>query len=48
MKTPLASIRVWAEMVKLSHSVFALPFALTAAFAAVRTLMFEIDAMIEK
>jgi len=28
--------RVWAEMVKLSHSVFALPFALTATFLAGR------------
>ncbi len=28
--------RVWAEMVKLSHSVFALPFALMAAFLAGR------------
>ncbi len=31
-------IRVWAEMVKLSHSVFALPFALVAAFLAARHL----------
>lgn len=38
MKSPLASIRVWAEMVKLSHSVFALPFALTAAFLAGRSI----------
>ncbi len=28
----------WAEMVKLSHSVFALPFAVTAAFLAGREL----------
>ena len=34
MISPLNSIRVWAEMVKLSHSVFALPFAMTAAFLA--------------
>jgi len=33
-----AGIRVWAEMVKLSHSVFALPFALMAAFLAGRNL----------
>ena len=38
MKSPLTSIRVWAEMVKLSHSVFALPFALTAAFLAGRSI----------
>lgn len=31
-----ASVRVWAEMVKLSHSVFALPFAVMAAFLAGR------------
>ena len=30
--------RVWAEMVKLSHSVFALPFALTATFLAGRAI----------
>ena len=38
MKSPLAPIRVWAEMVKLSHSVFALPFALTATFLAGRNI----------
>jgi len=38
MKSPLTSIRIWAEMVKLSHSVFALPFALTAAFLAGRSI----------
>jgi len=38
MKSPLTSIRVWAEMVKLSHSVFALPFALTATFLAGRSI----------
>jgi 4-hydroxybenzoate polyprenyltransferase len=38
MKSPLTSIRVWAEMVKLSHSVFALPFALTATFLAGRNI----------
>lgn len=36
MTTARASIRVWAEMVKLSHTVFALPFALMAAFLAGR------------
>ncbi|HWL92611.1 MAG TPA: UbiA-like polyprenyltransferase [Phycisphaerae bacterium] len=30
----LASIRTWGEMVKFSHSVFALPFALIATFLA--------------
>ena len=30
--------RIWAEMVKLSHSVFALPFALVAAFLAGRNI----------
>jgi len=38
MKSPLTSIRIWAEMVKLSHSVFALPFALTATFLAGRSI----------
>ncbi len=38
MKTLSASIRVWAEMVKLSHSVFALPFAMTATFLAGRSI----------
>lgn len=33
-----STIRVWADMVKLSHSVFALPFALVAAFLAARHL----------
>lgn len=32
----LASIRIWAEMVKLSHTIFALPFALISAFLAGR------------
>ena len=30
------SVRVWAEMIKLSHSVFALPFAILATFLAAR------------
>lgn len=30
------SIRTWGEMIKFSHSVFALPFAVLAAFAAAR------------
>ena len=34
----LAPVRVWAEMVKLSHSVFALPFAMIAAFLAGRNV----------
>lgn len=38
MNSSLHSIRVWAEMVKLSHSVFALPFALIAAFLAGREI----------
>ncbi len=33
---PLRSVRVWADMIKLSHSVFALPFALLATFLAAR------------
>ncbi|MFH0983443.1 MAG: UbiA-like polyprenyltransferase [Planctomycetota bacterium] len=33
-----ASVRTWAEMIKLSHSVFALPFALMATFLAGRNL----------
>ncbi len=32
------SIRLWAQMVKLSHSIFALPFALMAAFLAGRNI----------
>lgn len=38
MIVPLHAVRTWAEMVKLSHSVFALPFALIAAFLAARQL----------
>jgi len=38
MATVLATARVWADMVKLSHSVFALPFALIATFLAGRHL----------
>jgi 4-hydroxybenzoate polyprenyltransferase len=33
-----ATIRVWGEMVKFSHSVFALPFALIATFLAGRQI----------
>lgn len=33
-----SSIRLWADMVKLAHSVFALPFALIATFLAGRGL----------
>lgn len=36
--TLTSSLRTWAEMVKLSHSVFAMPFALMAAFLAGRNL----------
>lgn len=36
MRSALASMMAWADMVKLSHSVFALPFALMAAFLAGR------------
>ncbi|MFQ5463766.1 MAG: UbiA-like polyprenyltransferase [Phycisphaerae bacterium] len=36
MIRPWSSIRIWADMVKLSHSVFALPFSLVAAFLAAR------------
>lgn len=32
------AVRVWGTMVKFSHSVFALPFALTATFLAARHL----------
>jgi 4-hydroxybenzoate polyprenyltransferase len=33
-----AAVRLWAEMIRLAHSVFALPFALVAAFLAGRHL----------
>src|SRR4030042_1767649 len=36
MLLPLAAVRTWGEMVKFSHSVFALPFAALAAFLAAR------------
>lgn len=38
MRPVISSARVWAEMVKLSHSIFALPFALMAAFLAGRNI----------
>lgn len=38
MNPILNSISTWADMVKLSHSVFALPFALMAAFLAGREI----------
>ncbi len=38
MKSVVSTIRIWSEMVKLSHSVFALPFALMSAFLAGRHL----------
>ncbi len=34
MSKAIQSFRIWADMVKLAHSVFALPFALIAAFLA--------------
>ena len=33
-----STIRTWAEMIKFSHSIFALPFALMGAFLAARNL----------
>jgi len=36
MNAILTSIRTWGEMVKFSHSIFALPFAIVAAFLAGR------------
>jgi len=36
MPRPFDTIRTWGEMIKLSHSVFALPFALMAVFLAGR------------
>lgn len=38
MSRILSAVHVWADMVKLPHSVFALPFALMAAFLAGRNL----------
>ncbi|MFQ5423205.1 MAG: UbiA-like polyprenyltransferase [Phycisphaerae bacterium] len=38
MTRALEMIRTWAEMVKFSHSIFALPFALMATFLAGRHL----------
>ena len=34
MSTPWQTLRTWAQMVKFSHSVFALPFALSGAILA--------------
>ncbi len=36
MRGAVANIRTWGEMIKYSHSVFALPFALLATFLAAR------------
>ncbi len=36
MRSALRTVRTWARMIRFSHSVFALPFALTAAFLAGR------------
>lgn len=38
MNALLHAVSVWGEMVKFSHSIFALPFALMAAFLAARQL----------
>lgn len=38
VSSPITTIRTWGEMVRFSHSVFALPFALIAAFLAGRGL----------
>ncbi len=38
MSSLLSPFRVWADMVKLSHSIFALPFALMGAFLAGRNI----------
>jgi 4-hydroxybenzoate polyprenyltransferase len=38
MSSAISSLRIWAEMVKLSHSLFALPFALIATFLAGRNI----------
>ncbi len=38
MNAAVNTIRVWADMVKFSHSIFAIPFALIAAFLAGRNL----------
>ena len=38
MNSLVQSFRVWAEMVKFSHSIFALPFALIATFLAGRQI----------
>jgi len=36
MPTPVATVKSWAEFVKFSHTVFALPFALAATAVAAR------------
>lgn len=36
MPTPVATVKTWAEFVKFSHTVFALPFALAAMVVAAR------------
>jgi len=36
ISSPLAALREWAEFVKISHTVFALPFALAAMLVAAR------------
>lgn len=36
MANPVANLRTWGEMIKFSHSLFALPFAILATFLAAR------------
>ncbi|MBI1827582.1 MAG: UbiA family prenyltransferase [Planctomycetes bacterium] len=38
MKSMFSALRVWADMVKLPHSIFALPFAMMATFLAGRSI----------
>src|SRR5512136_711526 len=38
MSGPIQTIRTWGEMIKFSHSVFAMPLALMATFLAGRNL----------
>ena len=36
MATFVSSVRAWGEMIKFSHSLFALPFPLLATYLAAR------------
>lgn len=38
VRSPAGALRIWSEMIKLSHSVFALPFAVLATFLAARSM----------